>query len=227
MKIFFHKVIKYFCYFVSSAKKEKPVASFFTIFHLFFELLNGRLSAYTHGFQNSFLGANSRVIGTRYITVGIRASIKEQAWIEAIDSYKKQILTPSIKIGNNFFASERLHISAINRIEIGNDCLFGSGVYIGDHNHGVYKGHEQSTPFEAPIERRLVSLGPVIIGSNVWLGDNVVVIGPVVIGNGVVIGANSVVTKDVPDNVIALGSPLHIIKKYNKYTKAWQRNDNK
>jgi acetyltransferase-like isoleucine patch superfamily enzyme len=221
-----NKIFRTFLYIFNSAKKEKPIVSFFMIFRLLFELINGHFSAYVNGFSNSFLGPNSRVIGTKYITVGQKASIKKSAWIEAIDSYKKQIFNPYIKIGNNFFASERLHISAINKIEIGNDCLFGSGVYIGDHNHGVYKGNEQSAPFEPPIERLLASFGPVIIGSNVWFGDNVVVIGPVVIGDGAVIGANSVVTKNVPANVIALGSPLRIIKEYNNDTGFWQRNNN-
>jgi len=128
-------------------------------------------------------------------------------------------------IGRGLAASDRLHITSINRIEIGDNCLFGSGVFISDHNHGSYKGEDQSPPNEPPVIRKLVSHGPVIIGSNVWLGDNVVVIGPVRIGNGVVVGANSVITRDIPDNVIAAGIPAGIIKRFDGTIGKWEKLD--
>lgn len=52
-----------------------------------------------------------------------------------------------------------------------------------------------------------------IIGENVVIGNGAVIIGDVKIGNGSVIGANSVVTKDIPDNCLAAGSPAVVIKK--------------
>lgn len=39
-----------------------------------------------------------------------------------------------------------------------------------------------------------------------------IVLGGVTIGNNSVIGAGSVVTKDIPDNVIAVGNPCRVIK---------------
>jgi lipopolysaccharide O-acetyltransferase len=72
----------------------------------------------------------------------------------------------------------------------------------------------------------LFSSGPVIIGSNVWVGDNVVIVGPVRIGDGVVIGANSVVTSDIPENVIAVGAPARIIKSFDKTSGEWLSNIN-
>jgi lipopolysaccharide O-acetyltransferase len=134
----------------------------------------------------------------------------------------EQTFRPVIKLGIGFHASERLHLSAINRIEIGDNCLFGSGVYISDHNHGAYKESEQSHPDEPPVARRLVSHGPVVIGANVWMGDNVIVVGPVRIGGGVVVGANSVVTHDIPDNVIVAGVPAKIIKHFNINNCQWE-----
>jgi lipopolysaccharide O-acetyltransferase len=75
------------------------------------------------------------------------------------------------------------------------------------------------------VQRKLVSHGPVIIGSNVWLGDKVVVIGPVRIGNGVVVGANSVITRDIPDNVIVAGIPARIVKRFNETKLKWEKVD--
>lgn len=94
---------------------------------------------------------------------------------------------------------------------------------ISDHNHGSYKGSEQSNPPESPIKRKLVSFGHVIIGSNVCLGDNVIIVGPAKIGNGVVIGANSVVMRDIPANVIAAGAPLRILKTFNEGNGLWEK----
>ena len=53
---------------------------------------------------------------------------------------------------------------------------------------------------------------PIVIGNNVWFGGNVTVLPGVKIGSNVVIGAGSVVTKDIPDNVVAVGNPCKIIK---------------
>ena len=62
-----------------------------------------------------------------------------------------------------------------------------------------------------PQDRALTSKGSVRIGNNVWIGDKVAILGNVTIGDGAIIGANSVVTKDIPANAVAVGSPARII----------------
>lgn len=54
---------------------------------------------------------------------------------------------------------------------------------------------------------------PVTIGSNCWIASNVVIAGGVTIGEGCVIGAGSVVTRDIPPNSLAVGSPCRVIRK--------------
>ena len=54
--------------------------------------------------------------------------------------------------------------------------------------------------------------GEIIIGNNVWLGDNVCVLPGVTIGDNVIVGANSVVTKDIETNTVAAGVPAKEIK---------------
>lgn len=211
---------------VSQAKeiirKEKPSVCLFQFIAWLLYILEGKFSAYLVGWKKSYLGRGSRVIGTRYIKMHGRMSVGRYAWIEVVcDKTDRQDL-PVITFGSGFYASERLHISAINCVELGDNCLLGSGVYISDHNHGSYKGVQHSSPDVPPIDRELVSHGSVLIGSNVWVGDNVIILGPVHIGHGVVIGANSVVTRNVPDNVIVAGSPAKIIKKFNHKTNQWE-----
>lgn len=53
---------------------------------------------------------------------------------------------------------------------------------------------------------------PITIGENVWLGA-AVTIGPgVTIGRNSVVGAGSVVLDDIPDHVVAVGSPAKVIR---------------
>lgn len=92
------------------------------------------------------------------------------------------------------------YIQARNGIIIGHNLWTGPGVGIISANHLMddYRHHECS--------------GPVRIGDNVWVGMNAVVLPNVRIGNNVAIGANSVVNRDLPDNVIAAGSPCRPVK---------------
>lgn len=53
---------------------------------------------------------------------------------------------------------------------------------------------------------------PIVIGDNCWIAGNVTICGGVTIGSGCVIGAGSVVTKDIPDNTLAVGVPCRPIR---------------
>jgi len=50
------------------------------------------------------------------------------------------------------------------------------------------------------------------IDDDTWIGGNVTILPGVHIGKNVVIGAGSVVTKDIPDDTIAVGNPSKVIK---------------
>lgn len=209
-------------YLLRCAANERPIAAIGFVIREAMRLARDRWRARVVGWPGSYLGAGAKVIGSNAIQVGPNAQIKRAAWIEAVFTYNAQVFSPSISIGRNFYCSERLHISAINQVQIGDDCLFGSGVYISDHNHGVYRGPRQSSPDEPPVARTLGSTGAVTIGARVWLGDNVIIVGPVNIGNGCIIGANSIVTHDLPDNVIAAGAPVRILKSFRAVTGKWE-----
>ena len=61
------------------------------------------------------------------------------------------------------------------------------------------------------------------IGNNVFVGAGSIILPGVTIGNNVVIGAGSVVATDIPDGVVALGSPAHVVKTIDEFLNA-QRN---
>ncbi|MGL6100292.1 MAG: DapH/DapD/GlmU-related protein [Fusobacteriaceae bacterium] len=132
--------------------------------------------------------------------------------------YNQKII---IKIGKNFQMNDSVHIGGVGEIIIGDNVLIASRVYITDTCHGDYNDEvKQSNPKEIPHTRE-ITYKPVKIGNNVWIGEGCAILPGVTIGDGVIIGANSVVTKDIPENSIAVGNPIIIIKKYNIKEKKW------
>jgi acetyltransferase-like isoleucine patch superfamily enzyme len=168
------------------------------------------------------IGTGSVFRGSKYMSFGKGIFVNGHLWLEAISHYQGEKFTPKIEIGDFVSLSNGVHISSIEHIVIGKNTLIGSGVYISDHNHGVYKGVNQSRPDEQPSRRRLVG-GPVSVGENVWIGDNVVIVGPVTIGDGAVIGANSVIKANVPAETIVAGIPALPIKRFNHLSNSWER----
>ena len=112
----------------------------------------------------------------------------------------------NIKLGNDFYINHNSVMLDAGTIE------FGNNVFIGP-NCGFYtSGH----PIEAEIRNTYQEYAkPIKIGNSVWIGGNVCVMPGVTTGDNVVIGAGSVVTKDIPSNVIAVGSPCKVIKEIN------------
>lgn len=128
-----------------------------------------------------------------------------------------------LKFGENVQMNDYVHITAAKSVEIGDNVLMASKIYISDCSHGSYLGDSNdSSPLTSPIDRPL-SVKPVKIENNVWLGEYVSVLPGVTIGQGTIVGANSVVSKSLPPNVIAVGSPAKPIKKFNFETNQWER----
>jgi lipopolysaccharide O-acetyltransferase len=122
--------------------------------------------------------------------------------------------------GNDVQINDYVHISAMERVVIGNNVLMASHIYISDNSHGAYKGDSQSTPDIPPIKRDYY-VAPVQIEDNVWIGEGVIIMPGVSVGHGSVIGANSVVTKNIPADSIAVGNPAKVIKTFDTLQSQW------
>lgn len=109
----------------------------------------------------------------------------------------------NIEVGENFFANYNLTILDVGKVTIGNNVQIAPNVSIYTAGHPVHPD-SRNTGYEYGI--------PITIGDNVWIGGNVVILPGVNIGNNVVIGAGSVVTKDIPDNMIAVGNPCKVVR---------------
>lgn len=150
-----------------------------------------------------------KIIGGDYIEIGDGFYCGVDCRIEAWDKYNDKKYVPEISIGKNVRINSKCHIGAINKIEIGNNVLMGSNVFITDHSHGNISCEENVI---CPADRDLFSKGAVIIEENVWICENVAILPNVHIGKGAIIGAGAIVTKDVPAFCVVGGNPAHILK---------------
>ena len=128
----------------------------------------------------------------------------------------------ALKIGRDCIVGDNVHFVAYESVEIGNDVLMASKIFISDTDHGNYKNFFQSLPNEIPNARQLFSK-PVRIGDKVWIGENVVILAGSSIGNGSIVGANSVVKGVFPDNCIIAGNPAKVIKKWDSEANQWSK----
>jgi acetyltransferase-like isoleucine patch superfamily enzyme len=163
---------------------------------------------FKHFHIKSVIKHPTSIIGGKYISIGKKTSISRYGVITAWSKYMNSQFTPEIIIGDNVSIGEYCHITAINKIIIGNGVLMGRWVTITDNSHGK----TDMEYFLPPIKRELYSHGMIIIDDNVWIGDKVTILPNVHIGKNVIIGANTVVTKNIPPDSIACGVPAKIIK---------------
>ena len=75
-----------------------------------------------------------------------------------------------ILFGNNIQVNDFVHISALERVSIGDNTLMASHVYISDNSHGFYKGKTGDTPPDIDPASRPYFVAPVSIGANVLIG---------------------------------------------------------
>lgn len=147
--------------------------------------------------------------GEKHVSIGHYTSIESHGILGCWMKYGEQQFNPSITIGNQCLIGEYCHITACNKISIGDNLLTGRYVYISDNSHGDLSWEQIKMP---PIKRELVSKGEVVIGNNVWLGDKVTILAGVHIGDNVIVAANAVITKDVPSFCVVAGVPAKIVK---------------
>jgi lipopolysaccharide O-acetyltransferase len=129
--------------------------------------------------------------------------------------------TPMLSFGNNCQVNDYVHIGCVESIEIGDDVLIASKVFITDHNHGDLNN---ISDFILPPSNRDIISKPVKIGNRTWLGESVQVLSGVTIGEGCIIGAGSVVTKNIPDYSVAVGNPAKVIRRFDLSKKCWVHN---
>lgn len=124
----------------------------------------------------------------------------------------------NIYIGDNVSINMNCTFVDCNKIIIGNNVLIASNVQLYTSTHPVDLSERLIpgwTPESGEYFCRTYAL-PITIGNGCWIGGGVIILPGVSIGSGSVIGAGSVVTKDIPDNSLAVGNPCHVIREINQ-----------
>lgn len=120
------------------------------------------------------------------ITIGSFVFIRKNASIR-ID------FDGQLHLGNKVFINDNCNINCVNKIMIGEGTKIAPNVCINDHDHN----------YKDKTGEHLLK-GEVIIGSNVWVGSNVVILRDTFIGDNAVIAAGSVVKGTVPADTLYL-----------------------
>ena len=106
-------------------------------------------------------------------------------------------------VGDHFYSNFNLTIVDDVSVTIGNCVMCAPNVTISTTGHPVHPYYRtRGAHFSLPI----------VIEDNVWIGANVAIMPGVTIGKNSVIGAGSVVTRDIPANVVAFGTPCRVIR---------------
>lgn len=111
------------------------------------------------------------------------------------------VIDDNVAIGDNvtIFASKEAGVY------IGKDTFIAADCYIIDMNHGYEYGK--------PVSECEDIKEKIIIGKNVWLGQDVTVLKGSIIGDGCVVGAKSLVNKKFDEELIIVGNPAKVVKR--------------
>lgn len=105
------------------------------------------------------------------------------------------------RIGKNVFINHACSFLDIGGITIEDDVLIGPKVNL------ITEGHPL-----APSERKALTVKPIVIKRNAWIGAAVTILPGVTVGENAVVAAGAVVSKDVPANTVVAGVPAKEIK---------------
>lgn len=123
-----------------------------------------------------------------------------------------------VHYGKNIYVNYNLTMVVDTHIYVGDYTMFGPNVIIATAGHPILPElREQGLQYNASVR----------IGRNCWIGAGVIIVPGITIGDNVVVGAGSVVTKDLPDNVIAVGNPCKALREVNEYDREYYFKDRK
>lgn len=123
------------------------------------------------------------------------------------DYTTEDLIKMGLVVGSNFLRMHGVILdpSHVWHIHIGDNVVLAPRVHILAHDASLYH-HLGYT-----------RIGNVNIGNNVFVGAETVILPNVSIGDNSIIGANSTVTRDIPSNVVAAGSPAKVICSLDEY----------
>ena len=102
-------------------------------------------------------------------------------------------------VGKNVFVNHGLTVMSVGTVTIEDGVMIAPEVGLFTVNH-------------EPKNIRVIYTKEIVIKKNAWIGARVNILPGVTIGENAIIGTGSIVTKNIPDNAIAVGNPARVIK---------------
>lgn len=132
-----------------------------------------------------------------------------------ISNYSKRekiLRKTGMKIGKNTEIYSNVNFgSEPYLIQIGNNVRIASGCKFVTHDGGVWVLRNLNMLPNADL------FGTIKIGNNVHIGMNCIIMPNVTIGDNCIIGCGAIVTKNIPDNSVAVGVPAKVIENIEQY----------
>lgn len=117
-----------------------------------------------------------------------------------------------VHFGKSIYCNFGLTMVDDTHIYVGDYTMFGPNVTVATAGHPILPElREKAYQYNASVH----------IGKNCWIGAGAVILPGITIGNNVVVGAGSVVTKELPDNVVAVGNPCRILREVNEHDREY------
>lgn len=160
-------------------------------------------------FEHSFITMSLLNISPMNISLRIRRFLAKRS----SESYCNFLRNQGVVIGEGTIVRPKkctIDTSRPSLVKIGKNCMLNDNFTLLTHDFvcGVFLNSNRDF---------VNSSGAVVIGNNVRFGHNVMVLKGVTIGDNCFIGAGSIVTKDIPANSIATGSPCKVIMSLEDY----------
>ena len=150
------------------------------------------------------------------LEVGKGATLRLGRWSWLGHGCKIRVHEGECEIGAKTVMGQECTISAFQHVSIGRECIIADRVMLIDFDHGVVE-------VERPIRVQGIYKRDVRVGSNCWIGYGACILRGATVGDNAVIGTNTVVTKDVPANAVAGGTPARVLRMRDEpETLRWQ-----
>ena len=119
-------------------------------------------------------------------------------------------------IGDLVYIGDKVIVSVLNRVEIGDGALLAHRVQVFDNDTHPADAAEREAHYRSILKfgpRRDFSIAsaPVRIGRRCWIGFGAAVMKGVDVGDEAIVAAGAVVTRDVPSGATAAGVPARVV----------------
>jgi len=142
-------------------------------------------------FYEEILGDKARWDRARFLGFGERTSI-----------YQSSYVFGDVKVGHDTWIGPFTLLDGSGGLRIGSYCSISSGVQIYSH---------ETSDWALSGGRAAYKKAPVSIGDCCYIGSATIVRMGVKIGNHTLVGAHSYVSRNIPRNSVAVGTPARVV----------------